>query len=368
MPAETLLRRQVLLAQRRQQLWDGEETDRTGIFAAALYSMAMSSTVVEVAALRKRFGEVTALDGVDLAVAQGEVFGLLGPNGAGKTTTIKTLITLLQPDGGSASVLGHDVVKDAGRVRSLIGYVPQELTGDRYLSAREHLEYFCDLYHLPHRQRAGRVRELLELVGLAEVAERPIRTFSGGMKKKLDVACGLVHRPQVLFLDEPSLGLDVSIRRAVWDHILTLKRAGTTVFVSTNYMEEADALCDRVAIIDRGQVRAMGTPMELRAGLGGDVVSIELEAGGPDLVDQAEAALRAVKVVKGTWRQEHKLHATVEANETALPVLLESLSAAKVKVRGVSYHRPGLEEVFLRHTGHRFEEAAGPSGPPQRAR
>jgi ABC-2 type transport system ATP-binding protein len=325
-----------------------------------------SSPVLLARGLAKSYGEVRALDGVDLEVREGEVFGLLGPNGAGKTTTVKVLITLERADQGSASVLGHDVAREADRVRAAIGYVPQELSADRYLTARENLAYFCDLYHLGAAARERRVAELLALLGLEEVASRQVRTYSGGMKKKLDLACGLVHDPRLLFLDEPSLGLDVQVRRAVWDHVLALKGRGTTVFLCTNYMDEADQLCDRVAIVDRGKVVAVGTPKELRSGLGGDVVSIEIEREAE--VETAEARLRGLPFARAVLREGPRLHVTVDANETALPLLLDALRAPGLGVRSVGYHRPGLEEVFLKHTGHRFVDAQGTSGPPKRAR
>ena len=186
------------------------------------------------------------------------------------------------------------------------------------------------------------------------------------MKKKLDIACGLVHEPKLLFLDEPSLGLDVQIRRAVWDHVLYLRSRGTTVFLCTNYMDEADKLCDRIAIVERGRVVACGTPRDLRAELGGDVVTVEVaeEAG----IEPAERAARSLRFVKGALREGRRLHVTVEANETALPQLLASLGTAGIDVRSVSYHRPGLEEVFLQHTGKRYEDAQGTAGPPKKTR
>jgi ABC-2 type transport system ATP-binding protein len=311
---------------------------------------------IEAQGLRKRFGQVVALDGVDVEVAPGQVFGLLGPNGAGKTTTVRTLITLLRPDQGSARVLGHDVVRDAAWVRARIGYVPQELSADRWLTAREHLDYFSDLYHLPAADRRRRVGELLALFGLEAVADRRLATFSGGMKKKLDVACGLVHRPPLLFLDEPSLGLDVPVRRALWRHVLDLKRGGTTVLLCSNYMDEVDALCDRIAIVDRGRVVAVGAPDELRLGLGGDVVSVELT--DPAGLERAEATLGALHFARGVLREDRRLHVTVTANETALPPLIDALHRAGLGVAAVSYHRPDLEAVFLHHTGHRFATGA----------
>jgi ABC-type multidrug transport system ATPase subunit len=243
-----------------------------------------TDAVVKARELRKRYGDVVALDGVDLEVRAGEVFGLLGPNGAGKTTTVKTLTTLQRADSGTASVLGHDVAGEPARVRALIGYVPQELSGDRYLTAREHLAYFCDLYHLRAAEKRARIGDLLELLDLAAVADRPIRTFSGGMKKKLDLACGLVHRPRLLFLDEPTTGLDPQARMSVWDLVDGLRAEGLGVVLTTHYMEEAERLSDALLVLAQGRVVAHGPPKTVLGDLLGEHVVV---------VDAEEAAARA---------------------------------------------------------------------------
>ncbi|HEV8336786.1 MAG TPA: ATP-binding cassette domain-containing protein [Candidatus Polarisedimenticolia bacterium] len=317
----------------------------------------MERPAVRARGLVKRYGSVVALDGVDLEVPPGETFGLLGPNGAGKTTTVKILITLAQPDRGMAEVGGVDVVRDPVRARRLFGYVPQELTADRSLTARESLRWFSDLYHLPRSGREARVAEALRLVGLEEAADRPTRTFSGGMKKKLDLACGLIHRPRILFLDEPSLGLDVKVRSDLWRHVASLKASGVTVFLSTNYMDEADRLCDRVAIIDRGRIAVSGTPSELRAALGGDVVTLEAPQPDGEPLAPLAAPLSSLPFVKETRLHGSRLTVYVEANETAVPRILELASRHGTSVHRISYSRPGLDEVFLKYTGHRFEDA-----------
>ena len=197
------------------------------------------------------------------------VFGLLGPNGAGKSTTLRILITLLRPTAGSATVLGHDVVRDAGTVRKLIGYVPQERAIDRFLTGREHLWLLANLYHMSKGDALQRITELLKLVDLEAQADQPAKTYSGGMKRKLDIACGLLPDPKILFLDEPTLGLDVQSRLRIWDYVRALRERGITIVMTSNYLDEADQLCDRLAIIDGGQIKALGSPGELKTELGG---------------------------------------------------------------------------------------------------
>ena len=318
----------------------------------------MDSIAIRTRNLVKRYGAVVALDGVDLDVREGETFGLLGPNGAGKTTTVKVLITLTRPDSGSAEMAGVDILRRGALARRLFGYVPQELTADRSLTGRENLRWFAGMYHLGRGARERRIAELLDLVDLGEAADRPVRTYSGGMKKKLDLACGLVHEPRILFLDEPSLGLDVKVRAELWRYVLALKRRGVTVFVCTNYMDEADRLCDRVAVIDRGRIAVSGTPDELRAALGGDVITLELPSEGAASMASLARALGALAFVKDTLCDGRRLSIYVEANETALPKVLEAAAAGGTRVQRISYSRPGLEEVFLKATGHRIDEEA----------
>lgn len=319
----------------------------------------MSETVVRIENLTKSYGPIVALDGIALEVEGGKVFGLLGPNGAGKTTTVKILTTLVRPDGGKVEVIGTDVLRDPVKVRSLIGYVPQELTVDPYLTAREHLYYYADLYHLTTAVRESRAREMLALVGLAGQEDRRVRHFSGGMKKKLDLACGLIHRPPLIFLDEPSLGLDVQVRRDVWSYILRLKEQGTAVFICTNYMDEAERLCDEVAIIDRGRIATIGTPAALRSHLKRDVISIEIASSNEHHGARLEALEKVVsqlRIVKGTVKDGLQLKVYVESNEIALPQILQSASALAIPIHTITYSRPGLDEVFLHYTGHAFTE------------
>ncbi|WP_113698842.1 ABC transporter ATP-binding protein [Nonomuraea lactucae] len=228
--------------------------------------------IIEAEGLSRAFGDRLAVDGLDLAIAAGEVFGLLGPNGAGKTTTIRMLSTLLPPGSGTARVCGFDVVRAAGEVRRRIGYVMQNVSPMGYymLTGREKAEIEAALYHVPRRKVKARVAETLELMGLSAHADRLVQEYSGGMQKRLDLACGLLHRPDLLILDEPTLGLDVHSRHRVWDHIRALCEEGTTVLLATNYMDEADRLCDRLTIIDGGRRVASGTPAGLKTELGAD--------------------------------------------------------------------------------------------------
>jgi ABC-2 type transport system ATP-binding protein len=322
----------------------------------------MPFSIIRVNNLKKNYDSVVALDGVSLEVETGKIFGLLGPNGAGKTTMVKILTTIVRPDEGRVEVNGINLLTDPGKVRSVIGYVPQELTVDPYLTAREHMYYYADLYHLSSAIRESRTRELLTLVGLAGHEDRRARHFSGGMKKKLDLACGLIHRPPVIFLDEPSLGLDVQVRRDVWNYIVKLKEQGTTVFLCTNYMDEAERLCDEVAIIDRGKIAAMGSPAALRSQLKRDVVSVEIASLNEDhgeTLTALEKALSQLKIVKGTVKDGVVLKVYVESNELALPQILDSAAKLAIPLHAVRYSRPGLDEVFLHYTGRSFGEDGG---------
>ncbi len=312
------------------------------------------AVAVEISKLVKRYGSAAAVDGLDLTIRQGEVFGLLGPNGAGKTTTLKILTTLLRPTSGTVTIFGHDVVAEADAVRQLIGYVPQERAVDRLLTAKEHLELFADLYHLPPDVAATRIHEALRLVDLADRVNDPVGKFSGGMKKRVEIACGLLHEPKILFLDEPTLGLDVQSRGQVWNHIRQLKQRGMTVVINSNYLEEADQLCDRLAIIDRGRLRALGTPQELKRGLGGDIVTVTLAkaVAQPQQLRQALQAIDGVGevLVDGTTA---RLALTREAG---LNAIVEQVQRAGGELQAVHYTHPTIEEVFVHHTGHRFRE------------
>ena len=310
---------------------------------------------IEVTRLSKTYeGSVTAVEDVSFQVSPGEVFGLLGPNGAGKTTTLRVLITVLRPSGGSARVLGMDVVKQATQVRQAIGYVPQERAIDRFLTGREHLQLLASLYHLPKDRAATRIEEVLKLVNLEHKADDVARNYSGGMKRKLDIACGLMPDPQVLFMDEPTLGLDVESRLKIWEHIRQLKARGITILLTTNYLDEADQLCDRIAIIDGGRVKAIGSPSELKSGLGGDVVTLTLAPGDLEKVEGLAQTLKGVEGIRAVSTKQNVLDIRVVSPEQTLPAILAQVGAHRCRLEFVDYHRPRLDDVFLAHTGRRI--------------
>jgi len=304
--------------------------------------------------LERTFKDGTrAVAGVDLEVSAGTVFGFLGPNGAGKTTMVRMLTTLLTPTAGSAQVAGYDVVEQPARVRATIGVALQEAGLDDLATARELLRLQARLQGLGPRQSRRRANELLELVGLEDAANRRVGDYSGGMRRRLDLASALVHGPRVLFLDEPTTGLDPASRQAVWDEIHRLHRDdGITVFLTTQYLEEADRLADRVAIIDRGKIVLEGKPTDLKAQVGSDVISVEVSADEREWAVRALAGANHVRAV-----ETHSAGITVFADDGAATIapVLRRLDAAKVAVRAASVAGPTLDDVFLHATGHRLE-------------
>jgi ABC-2 type transport system ATP-binding protein len=308
---------------------------------------------IEVGGLRKSFkGGVDAVNGVDLAVREGEVFGFLGPNGAGKTTTVRMLCTLLPITAGSAKVAGVDVVRDPAAVRRRIGVALQEIGLDPIQTGREILELQCGLYGMNATSATARANELLDLVGLTDAADRRTKTYSGGMKRRLDLATALVHSPSVLFLDEPTTGLDPASRVTVWDEVRRINDSGTTVFLTTQYLEEADQLCDRLAIIDRGVIVAEGTPEQLKSEMGHDVVTITV---APGALSAARAAVESIKGVQQVVEERNALALYVDNGAAAVPEVVRRLDAAGVEARAISIARPSLDDVFLKATGRRLE-------------
>jgi ABC-2 type transport system ATP-binding protein len=316
---------------------------------------------IEVSELKKTYrGGVEALKGISFEVRRGEVFGLLGPNGAGKSTTVRILVTLTTPSGGSARVAGFEVTRQGREVRRRIGYVAQASGVDLLATGRENLLLQGRLNHLGRRALEQRVAELLALFQLAEAADRLVQTYSGGMKRRLDVAMGLVHRPEVLFLDEPTTGLDPESRAVMWKEVRRLAREGLTILLTTHYLEEADQLAQRLAIVDRGQVVAEGTPDELKGRLRGDLVSVRLSDGARTA--EGEALLRGLDAVANVVVDGPTLYAHVPHGARAVPALVGALEAAGLVVEEVGSSRPSLDDVYLSATGHAYhEEGAAPA-------
>ncbi|TXS45719.1 ATP-binding cassette domain-containing protein [Streptomyces sp. uw30] len=299
--------------------------------------------------LEKRFGEVHALRGLDLAVAQGTVCGLLGPNGAGKTTAVRLLTTLLRPDGGSARVAGHDLLRDPAAVRRSIGVTGQYASVDGDLTGRENLRLFARLHRV--RGPAERADELLDRFGLAEAADRPASTYSGGMRRRLDLAASLVRRPDVLFLDEPTTGLDPASRNRIWDAVRELTADGTTVLLTTQYLEEADQLADDIALVDRGRVAHRGSPAQFKASIGAHVEVVVTEA---DVMVKAAAVLDQLTGAEPSFDHERRAVAAVTRDATlTLPRLVRELDAAGVPLLDASLKPPTLDDVFLLLTEER---------------
>lgn len=321
----------------------------------------MSATIaVDVVGLGKTYDGFTAIRDITFTVHKGEIFGLLGPNGAGKSTTLRILITTLRPTTGQATIFGHDVVREATTVRQQIGYVPQERAIDRFLTGREHLELLGALYHLPKAMLNQRITALLKLVDLEQHADRVAKTYSGGMKRKLDIACGLLPNPKVLFLDEPTLGLDVQSRLNIWDYVKQLRDQGMTIVMTTNYLDEADQLCDRLAIIDHGQIRTIGSPQELKAGLGGDGLTVTLEHPAPDMIERLGRELRSLSCVRVVEPRPQGVHVRVDAPEKAFVAIIEVVGRIGGRIASIEYHRPRLDDVFMAFTGHSLEQS-GPA-------
>jgi ABC-2 type transport system ATP-binding protein len=315
----------------------------------------ISENAIAAHALTRTFkGGIEAVRGIDLTVAAGEVFGFLGPNGAGKTTTVRMLCTLLPPTSGSATVAGMDVVANAADVRRRIGVALQEIGLDPVQTGRELLELQCGLYGITGRAGRERTQELLELVGLTDAADRRTKTYSGGMKRRLDLASALVHSPEVLFLDEPTTGLDPASRLTIWEEVRRINAVGATVFLTTQYLEEADKLCDRLAIIDGGRIVAEGTPEQLKAEMGHDVVSVSLNGAS---AAATEAALTGLVGLERVVAASDALALYVEDGAGLIAEIVRRLDRDRIKVGSIAVARPSLDDVFLNATGRRLEGA-----------
>lgn len=304
---------------------------------------------ITVEKLARSFGEIQAVKGIDLQIERGETFGFLGPNGAGKSTTIKMLCTLLHPSSGRAWINGYDIEREALQVRESIGIVFQDPTLDEYLTAEQNLYYHCMIYHTPRKTRAERIQDVLQLVGLDERRKDVVKTFSGGMKRRLEVARGLLHEPQTLFLDEPTVGLDPQTRRSVWEHVLRLReKTGLTIFMTTHYMEEAE-YCDRIAIIDHGNIVAIDTPAALKRMVGQDKVSFTTPT--PE-----RAASTLERLGYTVHCREDAIEVEGEDGQALAADVVRQLTLADIAVRGVNVTVPTLEDVFVHLTGRAIRE------------
>ena len=313
----------------------------------------VAGVAIAARSLRRTFkGGIEAVRDIDLTVSAGEVFGFLGPNGAGKTTTVRMLCTLLPPTAGGATVAGLDVVVDAAEVRRRIGVALQEIGLDPVQTGRELLELQCGLYGVTGHRAQARAQELLELVGLTEAADRRTKTYSGGMKRRLDLASALVHSPDVLFLDDPTTGLDPASRLTIWDEVRRINAGGATVFLTTQYLEEADKLCDRLAIIDDGRIVAEGTPEQLKAEIGHEVVSVSVESGD---VAATEAALAGLSGLERVVAEADALALYVDDGAGSVAEIVRRLERDHIRAGAISVARPTLDDVFLKATGRRLE-------------
>ncbi len=323
------------------------------------------ANIVHTEQLTRLYGQLHAVDGVNFDVREGEIFGFLGPNGAGKSTTIKMLTTLVKPSSGHATVVGYDLATQANQIRNVIGYVAQEIGVDGRASGWENLELQGHLYHMSNAEIKQRVTELLELVDLTKDAKKLAGAYSGGMRKRLDIATGLIHRPKLLFLDEPTTGLDPQTRANLWEYIRRLNQEqGVTIFLTTHYLEEADRLCDRIAIIDHGKIMALDTPSNLKDQVSGDVISITFDSpempADPTKREAAKAALADQPWVTDIKESDKGgLNVYVAGGETAMPQMLRILDQHNLPVVSISMSRPSLDDVFLKYTGHQMRDEAG---------
>ncbi|MGI0057062.1 MAG: ATP-binding cassette domain-containing protein [Nitrosarchaeum sp.] len=309
---------------------------------------------VETRSLSKLFGTVNAVNDISFAVESGEIFGFLGPNGAGKSTTIMILTTLLKPTFGKALVSGFDVKTQAKQVRQSIGYVQQESTVDEYLTGRENLLLQARINHIQKDQINKRIDEVLELIELADKQNDPVVTYSGGMRKRLDIAGGLLHRPKVLFLDEPTVGLDIQTRRKIWEYIKKIhKEFEMTIFLTTHYMEEADQLCDRIGIIDHGKIQVIDSPENMKNAMGNEIISLTFENGNSD---DFLSQLHQIDFIKKINKDNNKLTIFASKGTEVIPKIFQISSNLQIKIISISLTQPTLDDVFISYTGREIRD------------
>ena len=313
---------------------------------------------IETKSLSKTFGDVKAVDNISFYVETGEIFGFLGPNGAGKSTTIMILTTLLKPTSGQALVSGIDVTNNPKQVREKIGYVQQETTVDEYLTGRENLLLQARLNHIPKSQMDSRIDEVLELIELSDKQNEPVVTYSGGMRKRLDIAGGLLHRPKVLFLDEPTVGLDIQTRRKIWEYIKKIHdEFEMTIFLTTHYMEEADQLCDRIGIIDGGKIQVIDSPQNMKSAMGNEVISLSIEKSESENLFLSE--LKKIELINKINQDQNKIILFASKGTEVIPKIFQISSELGIKIISISLTQPTLDDVFISYTGHEIREEEG---------
>jgi len=313
---------------------------------------------IETKSLTKSFGDLKAVDDISFNVENGEIFGFLGPNGAGKSTTMMILTTLLKPTSGQALVSGFDVKTNPKQVRQKIGYVQQESTVDEYLTGRENLLLQARLNHIPKDLIKERIDEVLELIELSDKQNDAVVTYSGGMRKRLDIAGGLLHRPKVLFLDEPTVGLDIQTRRKIWEYIKKIhEEFEMTIFLSTHYMEEADQLCDRIGIIDGGKIQVIDTPQNMKSAMGNEVISLTIEKS--EFENDFLSELKKIELIKKINEDQNKITLFASKGTEVIPKIFQISSDLKIKINSISLTQPTLDDVFISYTGHEIRTDEG---------
>ena len=310
---------------------------------------------IETKSLTKSFGDLVAVNDISFSVEKGEIFGFLGPNGAGKSTTMMIFTTLLKPTNGNALVGGFDVLKNPKQVRENIGFVQQETTVDEYLSGRENLLLQAKLNHIPKNEINQRIDEVLDLIELSDKQDEAVVTYSGGMRKRLDIAGGLLHHPRVLFLDEPTVGLDIQTRRKIWQYIKKIHtQFDMTIFLTTHYMEEADSLCDRIGIIDHGKIQVIDTPKNMKNDLGNEIISLVIESNSN--YDSFSLELKKIEFIKKINEDDSKLTLFTSNGTEVIPQIFQISSELGIKIKSISLTQPTLDDVFISYTGHEIRD------------